>query len=38
MCYSYEFKLKCVELYKEGSWMETPEDVKTKSFRDKIRQ
>ncbi|WP_143074381.1 hypothetical protein [Eubacterium callanderi] len=38
MRYSYEFKLRYVELYKEGSWMETPENVKTKFFRDKIRQ
>ncbi len=38
MRYSYEFKLRCVELYKEGSWMETPENIKTKFFRDKIRQ
>ena len=38
MRYSYEFKLRYVELYKEGSQMETPENVKTKFFRDKIRQ
>ena len=37
MRYSYEFKKECVELYKQGKWMETPEGVKPRTFRDKIR-
>ncbi len=28
MRYSYEYKRKCVELYREGKWPETPEWVK----------
>ena len=38
MRYSYEFKRRCVELYRKGKWPETPEGVKQRSFRDKIRQ
>ncbi|WP_294794866.1 helix-turn-helix domain-containing protein [uncultured Fenollaria sp.] len=37
MRYSYEFKKECVELYKQGKWMETPEGVKPHTFRDKIK-
>ena len=38
MNYSYEFKLECVRLYKEmGSFPPTPEKVKQKSFRNKVR-
>ena len=37
MRYSYEFKKECVELYKQGKWMETPKGVKQHMFRDKIR-
>ena len=35
MKYSYEFKRKCVELYRKGIWMETPEDVKQEEFHNK---
>ena len=28
MRYSYDFKRKCVELYREGKWPETPEGIK----------
>ena len=28
MRYTYEYKRKCVELYREGKWPETPEGVK----------
>ena len=35
MRYTYEYKRKCVELYREGKWPETPEGVSDKSFRDK---
>lgn len=37
MRYTYEYKRKCVELYREGKWPETPEGVSDKSFRDKVR-
>ena len=36
MRYSFEFKMKCVELYRKGTWVETPENVKQQSFRRKI--
>ena len=36
MRYSFEFKMKCVELYRQGIWVETPEKVKQQSFRRKI--
>ena len=32
MRYSYEFKRKCVELYWEGRWPETPVGIKKKNF------
>ena len=38
MRYSYEFKRKCVELYRSGHWPETPEGIKQKNFRKTIRQ
>ena len=28
--------MKCVELYRQGIWVETPEKVKQQSFRRKI--
>ena len=33
MRYSYEYKRKCVELYREGKWAETPEGIKEHNFR-----
>ena len=38
MRYSYEFKRRCVELYREGKWPETPEGVEQKRFRYEIRE
>ena len=39
MRYSYDFKRKCVELYRQGEWAETPDDIKNeKYFRDMIRK
>ena len=39
MRYSYEYKRKCVELYREGKWPETPAGIKDpKSFRVTIRR
>ena len=38
MKYSYEYKKKCVALYQEGKWAETPEGVSQKRFHDNIRE
>ena len=38
MKYSYEYKKKCVALYREGKWAETPEGVSQKRFHDNIRE
>ena len=37
MRYSYEFKLRCIDLYRNGQWAQTPEGVKTNKFRQYIR-
>ena len=37
MRYSYEYKLMCVNLYREGKWPETPSGIKERKFRDMIR-
>lgn len=37
MRYSYEFKKECIELYRQGKWMETPDGVTQETFRRKIR-
>ena len=37
MRYSYEFKKECVELFKQGKWMETPQGVKQETFKHKIK-
>ena len=37
MRYSYEYKLMCVEQYRQGKWPETPAGIKDKTFHDKIR-
>ena len=37
MRYSYEYKKKCVELYRQGKWPETPDGVKEKRFHDTVR-
>ena len=37
MRYSYEYKKKCVELYLQGKWPETPDGVKEKRFHDTVR-
>ena len=37
MRYSYEYKKKCVEMYRQGKWPETPDGVREKRFRDMIR-
>lgn len=38
MRYSYEYKRKCVELYRQGKRPETPEGISEKTFRDTIRK
>ena len=38
MRYSYKFKRRCVELYREGKWPETPKGIKQKRFRYEIRE
>ena len=37
MCYSHEYKLECIELYRQGIWPETPEGIKTSSFHLMVR-
>ena len=39
MRYDYEFKRKAVELYRQGNWPETPENIKhTECFHAMIRR
>ena len=38
MRYSYEFKRRCVELYREGKWPETPDGINERSFRIMVRR
>ena len=39
MRYSYEYKRKCVELYRQGKWPEPPDGIKNpKDFHDTIRR
>ena len=33
MRYSYEYKINCVELYRQGKWPETPKGIKEQNFR-----
>ena len=38
MRYSHEYKLNCIDLYRQGKWPETPEGIKEHSFRTMIRR
>lgn len=38
MKYSYEYKRKCVEMYREGKWPETPDSIQERNFHDMIRR
>lgn len=38
MRYSYEFKVKCVKMYRKGCYPPTPDGITTGSFRNKIRE
>ena len=37
MRYSYEYKRKAVELFRQGLWPETPDGTSTHHFHDTIR-
>ena len=38
MRYSKQFKLKCVELYKQGKYPKTPDNISTKRFHKTVRE
>ena len=38
MRYSYEYKRKCVELYRQGVYPQTPEGISEKSFKTTVRK
>ena len=38
MRYSYEYKRKCVDLYREGKWPDVPEGITEKNFKRTIRR
>lgn len=38
MRYSYEYKQKCIEMYKQGIWPDTPDNIKLKYFHNTIRE
>ena len=38
MRYTYEFKLKCVDLYRQGMYPETPEGLTDRRFHNKVRE
>ena len=38
MRYSFEFKVKCVEMYERGEYPDTPNGISTKKFKDTIRK
>ena len=38
MKYSYEYKRKCVEMYRQGKWPETPDSIQERSLHDMIRK
>ena len=38
MRYSYEFKKKCVEMYRSGVYPDTPDGISQTCFRNKIRE
>ena len=38
MRYSYEYKIKCVEMYRSGQWPETPDGCKKNTFRSQVRK
>ena len=38
MRYSFEFKVKCVEMYEKGEYPDTPNGITTRKFKDTIRK
>ena len=38
MRYSYEFKRKCVEMYRQGLLPDTPDGITRKQFRREVRK
>ena len=38
MRYSYEFKMMCIDLYRQGKWPDTPEGINEATFHRKIWQ
>ena len=38
MRYSYDYKRKAVDLYRQGLWPDTPDDLNEKDFRKMIRK
>ena len=38
MRYSYEFKRKCVDLYRKGIYPDTPDGVTSESYKSMIRE
>ena len=36
--FSYDFKKKCVEMYRSGVYLDTPDGISQKCFRSKVRQ
>lgn len=38
MRYSYEFKRKCIDLYRQGYWQTTPDGIKEENFHKTIRR
>jgi len=38
MRYSYEYKKKCIDMYRQGQWPETPEGIKKHTFKCYIRE
>lgn len=38
MKYSYEYKIKCVKLYRQGEWPKTPDGMNRGRFHNKIRE
>ncbi len=37
MCYSYDFKRKAVELFRQGLWLDTPDGLSDKEFHRSVR-
>ena len=37
MRYSQEYKMNCIELYRQGKWPETPDGIKEQNFRCMLR-